>query len=88
VKVKNSGSLEGMESVLLYVTDLYGSVSRPVLQLKGFEKISLKPGEQKSIEFTITPEQLKFIGRDNKEILEAGKFVITVGGLKQEFDLK
>jgi beta-glucosidase len=48
----------------------------------------LKPGEQKSIEFTITPEQLKFIGRDNKEILEAGKFVITVGGLKQEFDLK
>jgi len=88
VNVKNSGTYEGKESVLLYITDLYGSVSRPVLQLKGFEKISLKPNELKTVEFTITPEQLMFIGRDNKEVLEAGKFVITVGGLKHEFELK
>lgn len=88
VKVTNTGKREGKEAVLLYLTDLYGSVSRPNKQLQGFEKINLKPAETKEVSFTIKPEQLSFIGRDNKRITEAGDFVITVENLKSEFKLK
>ncbi|MBX2976831.1 MAG: glycoside hydrolase family 3 C-terminal domain-containing protein [Ignavibacteriaceae bacterium] len=88
VKVTNTGKREGKEAVLLFLTDLYGSVSRPNKQLQGFEKINLKPAETKEVSFTIKPEQLSFIGRDNKRITEAGDFVITVGNLKSEFKLK
>lgn len=88
VKVTNTGKREGKEAVLLYLTDLYGSVSRPNKQLQGFEKINLKPAETKEVSFTIKPEQLSFVGRDNKRITEAGDFVITVGNLKSDFKLK
>ncbi|HRI45738.1 MAG TPA: glycoside hydrolase family 3 N-terminal domain-containing protein [Ignavibacteriaceae bacterium] len=88
VKVTNTGKREGKEAVLLFLTDLYGSVSRPNKQLQGFEKINLKPAETKEVSFTIKPEQLSFIGRENKRITEAGDFVITVGNLKSEFKLK
>ncbi len=87
VKVKNTGSRKGKEVVQLYVHDLYGSVSRPVKQLKGFEKIELKPGELKEVKFTIKPEQLSFIGRNNKRIIEPGDFEIYVDSLKAGFKL-
>lgn len=88
VDVENTGSKEGKEAVLLYLTDLYGSVSRPVKQLKGFEKISLKPGEKKTVSFNITKEQMSFIGLENKPVIEAGKFVVSIDDLKQEFILE
>ena len=87
VKVKNTGTRTGKEIVQLYVHDLYGSVSRPMKQLKGFEKVELKPGESKEITFTINPEQLSFIGRNSKRIIEPGDFEIYIADLKAGFKL-
>lgn len=87
VKVKNTGNREGKEVVQLYVHDLYGSVSRPMKQLKGFEKINLKSGELKKVTFTLRPEQLSFIGRNKKRIIEPGDFEIYVDTLKAGFKL-
>ncbi len=88
VNVKNTGKVEALESVQLYLCDLYGSVSRPVRQIKGFDKISLNPGETKEVSFTIHPDALSFIGRDNTRIIEEGEFVIYVDKLEQKFTLK
>ena len=88
VTVKNTGSLPGKEAILLYLTDMYGTVTRPVKQLKGFDKVLLAPGESKNIEFTITPDQLSFIGRDNKRVTEPGEFKVTVADLSNSFWLE
>lgn len=85
VNVKNTGNAAGKEVVQLYLTDQFGSVSRPVKQLKGFSKVELNPGETKTVSFTITPDQLSFIGRDNKRIIESGDFKVTIGDLTKEF---
>lgn len=85
VDVENVGNLKGKEVVQLYLTDLYGSVSRPNKQLKGFEKIELNPGERKTVTFTIDKSHLSFIGIDYKRIVEPGEFVITIGDLKKNF---
>ena len=87
VSVKNTGIRTGKEVVQLYVCDLYGSVSRPVKQLKGFQKIELKPGEVQQVSFKITPDQLSFIGRDNKRIVEAGDFEVYIDKMKASFKL-
>jgi beta-glucosidase len=87
VNVKNTGDKPGKEVVQLYLTDLYASVSRPNKQLKGFNKILLKPGEIKQVEFTIKQEHLSFISRDNKRIVEPGEFNITIGNLSKVFKL-
>ncbi|HEX6193951.1 MAG TPA: fibronectin type III-like domain-contianing protein, partial [Chitinophagaceae bacterium] len=80
VTVTNSGSTDGKEVVQLYIRDLVGSVTRPVKELKGFQKIDLKAGESKNVSFTITPEDLKFYNYDLKYDWEAGDFVIMIGG--------
>jgi len=85
VKVKNTGKIDGKESVELYLTDMYGTVTRPVKQLKGFEKIMLKSGEEKIVSFTLKSDALSFIGRDNKRIIEAGDFKVSVSQLSQIF---
>ena len=87
VDVKNVGDIKGKEVVQLYVCDVYGSVSRPVKQLKGFEKIELNPGELKQIKFVVSPSQLSFIGRDNKRVIEPGDFEIYIENLKSQFKL-
>lgn len=88
VSVKNTGRLEGKETVELYVCDLYGSVTRPVKQLKRFEKINLKPGESKTLNFQLDKEDLSFIGRDNKRITEPGEFFVMINKLEKKFLLK
>jgi beta-glucosidase len=88
IKIRNTGKIAGKEIVQLYLTDLFGSVSRPVKQIKGFEKILLQPGEIKEVKFTIPYSELSFIGRENKRIVEPGKFVVTVGPFEKEFELK
>ncbi|MFH2031916.1 MAG: glycoside hydrolase family 3 N-terminal domain-containing protein [Bacteroidota bacterium] len=88
VKVTNSGSVDGKEAVELYLTDIYGSVTRPNKQLKRFEKIELKTGESKVVEFSLNTHDLSFIGRDNKRITEAGEFIVSVSDLKKNFFLK
>lgn len=79
VTLTNTGSYEGKEVVQLYIRDMVGSITRPVSELKGFQKISLKPGESQKISFTITPEDLKFYNYDLKFDWEAGDFEIMIG---------
>jgi beta-glucosidase len=84
VTVTNNGKYEGKEVVQLYIRDVVGSVTRPVKELKGFQKISLKPGESKTVTFTITPEDLKFYNYDLKYDWEAGDFQIMIGTNSKE----
>ncbi len=93
VVVKNTGKVNGEEVVQLYVRDLYGSIARPVKELKGFEKIFLKAGESKMVEFELEASDLAFYGADKTWKAEAGDFHLWVGtnsqsGLKGEFKLK
>jgi len=80
VTVTNDGAVEGKEVVQLYIRDLVGSVTRPVKELKGFQKIDLKAGESRKVTFTITPEDLKFYNNDLKYDWEPGDFTIMLGG--------
>lgn len=80
VTVTNTGKYDGKEVVQLYIRDVVGSVTRPVKELKGFQKIELKAGESKTVSFSITPEDLKFYNYDLKFDWEAGDFQIMIGG--------
>jgi beta-glucosidase len=79
INVTNSGKYDGAEVVQLYIRDLVGSITRPVKELKGFQKVFLKAGETKTVSFTITPEDLKFYNYDLKYDWEPGEFVIMAG---------
>jgi len=80
VTLTNTGSKDGKEVVQLYIRDLVGSITRPVKELKGFQKIFLKAGESKTVSFNITTNDLKFYNSDLKYDWESGDFVIMVGG--------
>ncbi|HQV84968.1 MAG TPA: beta-glucosidase BglX, partial [Chitinophagaceae bacterium] len=80
VTVTNSGKYDGKEVVQLYIRDMVGSVTRPVKELKGFQKIDLKAGETKTVTFNITPNDLKFYNYDLKFDWEPGEFQIMIGG--------
>jgi beta-glucosidase len=88
IDVKNTGNKAGKEVVQLYLTDMYGSVTRPNKQLKAFEKILLNPGEVKTVEFKINRQDLSFIGQDNKRIVEPGDFRVTIENQTAQFTLK
>jgi beta-glucosidase len=93
VVVKNTGEVDGEEVVQLYVQDLYGSIARPVKELKGFEKIFLKAGESKTVAFELGANDLAFFGADKTWKAEPGDFNLWVGtnsqsGLKGSFKLK
>ncbi|NWF89895.1 MAG: beta-glucosidase BglX [Ignavibacteriaceae bacterium] len=79
VKVKNTGNYDGEEVVQFYVQDLVGSVTRPVKELKGFKKIMLKKGEEKTIQFVIHEKDLRFTAADMQFKSEPGKFKAFVG---------
>jgi beta-glucosidase len=80
IDVKNSGQTTGSEVIQLYVKDVIGTVLRPDKELKGFEKVSLKPGESKTVSFTIAPEMLAFTGLEMEEVVEAGEYILMLGG--------
>ena len=84
IKVTNSGKVSGEEVVQLYISDPVASVSRAVKELKGFQKISLNPGETKEVEFKITNDDLKFFNSDLKYDWEPGEFVVQIGTNSQE----
>jgi beta-glucosidase len=86
VAVTNTGDRYGKETVQLYIRDLVGSVTRPVKELKGFEKISLRAGETKVVTFPVTTEDLKFYNYDLNYTWEPGEFEIMVGA--NSMDLK
>lgn len=79
VTVKNTGNYDAEEIVQLYIRDLVGSVSRPVKELKGFERISLKKGESKTVTFTIDAELLKFYNSELNFVCEPGEFNVMIG---------
>ncbi|MBS1456566.1 MAG: beta-glucosidase, partial [Clostridia bacterium] len=92
VKLKNVGKKDGFETVQWYLRDLFASVVRPVKELKGYEKVFLKAGEEKIITFEITEETLKFYTDGGEFAAETGKFELFVGGnsrdcLKADFEL-
>jgi len=80
VDVTNTGNYDGKETVQLYIRDLVGSVTRPVRELKNFQKITLKKGEKQTVTFDITVEDLKFYNSDLQFVAEAGQFDVFVGG--------
>lgn len=87
VSLTNSGNTDGEEVVQLYIRDLVGSITRPVKELKGFQKVGIKAGETKLITFSITPEELKFYNGDLKYDWEPGEFEIMVGGNSRDLNV-
>jgi beta-glucosidase len=86
--VTNTGKRAGTEVVQMYVRDLVSSVTRPIKELKGFEKVSLEPGETKTVSLEITPESLAFYGVNMKYTVEPGEFEIMVGTSSRNEDLQ
>ena len=84
VEVKNTGNFDGEEVVQLYIHDKVGSVTRPVKELKGFEKIMLKKGESKMVSFTISVNDLKFYDNNLNYKAEAGEFELMIGTNSQD----
>lgn len=77
--IQNTGSRKGHEVVQLYINDVVSSVVTPVIELKGFEKIFLEPGEKKTVQFTLTPEDLSFLDKHLEPVVEPGIFDVMVG---------
>jgi beta-glucosidase len=88
VDVTNTGKREGTEVVQLYIRDQVSSVTRPVKELKGFQKISLKPGETRTVALDITPESLAFYDVNLRYVVEPGEFDILVGNSSRDADLQ
>ncbi|MEW5798094.1 MAG: beta-glucosidase BglX [Bacteroidota bacterium] len=84
VDVENTGIRSGDEVVQLYIRDDVATVTRPVKELKGFKKIPLNPGEKKTVEFTLTPDDLSFYNLEMKKVVEAGTFTLFAGGNSED----
>jgi beta-glucosidase len=87
ITVKNTGKRAGNESVQLYVNDLVASIAPPGKRLRRFAKVHLEPGQSKTLLFTLTSNDLSFIGAQNKPIVEPGDFDVMIGGQTQRFTL-
>ena len=80
VDVTNTGSLRGDEVVQLYIHQQYSLVTRPVKELRGFRRITLDPGQTQTVEFTLGPEELSYLDRDMRRVVEPAPFDIMAGG--------
>lgn len=87
VDVTNTGEREGHEVVQLYIRDVYSSVTRPIKELRGFEKVLIKPGETKTISLDITPDKLAYYDINMDYTVEPGEFTIMVGSSSRDEDL-
>ncbi|KQC31664.1 beta-1,3-glucosyltransferase [Flagellimonas eckloniae] len=86
--VKNTGEIDGDEVIQLYIRDELASVVRPIKELKGFQRISLKAGEQKQVTFQIGPEELSMLDKDLKRVVESGDFRIMIGASSKDIRLR
>ena len=84
VDVENKGKRAGDEVVQLYIRDVAASVSRPVKELKGFQRITLQPGEKKRVEFNLESQQLGFYDRNMRFVVEPGEFRVMVGANSED----
>ncbi len=87
-KITNTGEYDGDEVIQLYIKDLFASVARPVMELKGFQRVHLKKGETKQLYFEITPELLSMLDIDLKRIVEPGEFRIMIGASSNDIRLR
>lgn len=92
VELENTGKRAGDEVVQLYIKDVAASRTRPVRELKGFERVTLNAGEKRRVNFTLTPEHLGFYNREMRFIVEPGEFKVfvgnsSVGGLEASFQV-
>jgi beta-glucosidase len=88
VDIKNMGKRDGNEVVQLYIDDELSSMSRPVKELKGFEKINLAVGEKKTVRFKLTQEHLSFLNRNLEQVVEPGMFEVMIGSSSKDIHLK
>jgi beta-glucosidase len=88
VSITNTGKMAGDEIVQLYIRDRVSSVTRPVKELKAFQRVSLRPGEMKTVRMEITPEKLAFHNIDMKFVVEPGEFEVMVGSSSKDEDLQ
>jgi beta-glucosidase len=79
VEIENIGRLAGDEVVQLYIRDVAASVTRPVRELRGFQRVTLRPGEKRRLEFTLGPEHLGLYDREMRFVVEPGEFKIMIG---------
>lgn len=87
VKVWNTGAYEGDEVVQLYLTDNYAGMTRPVKELAGFKRISLKPGEKKTVVFDVWASQMAFLDRDMRWKIEKGSIGVEIGSSSEDIRL-
>jgi len=80
VTVTNTGKMAGDEVVQLYLTDEKATTPRPLRQLEGFDRITLRPGESRRVEFTLEPEQFSILNNKDIRVIEPGWFTVAVGG--------
>ena len=88
VTLTNTGRRAGKEVVQLYVADLVASIAPAGKRLKRFAKISLQPGQSRTLDFKLRREDLSFIGNDNEPVAEPGDFDVMIGGLRERLTLK
>ncbi|MFK8054954.1 MAG: glycoside hydrolase family 3 N-terminal domain-containing protein [Saprospiraceae bacterium] len=86
--ITNTGDYDGDEVVQLYIKDLFASVARPVMELKGFERIHLKKGESKEVMFTLSPSALKMLNEQMERVVESGDFRIMIGASSNDIRLR
>jgi len=86
--VKNKGDRPGAEVVQLYIHDVIGTVVTPIKELRGFEKVQLEPGQTRTVNFTVTPEQMELLNRHMEWVVEPGTFEILVGHSSKDIRLK
>jgi beta-glucosidase len=88
VKVKNTSNRKGTEVVQLYITDTFSSVATPVMQLRGFMRVDLKPGEEKELTFILLPDDLALWNREMKRVVEPGEFKVKIGAASDDIRLE
>ena len=86
--VRNTGARAGDEVVQLYVRDVLASVARPILELKGFQRISLERGAAREVSFTLGPEELRMLDRDRRWVVEPGAFRVLIGASSKDIRLR
>jgi len=87
VDVANTGSMAGVETVQVYFNDVVSSVITPVRQLIAFKQVALEPGETKTVEFELRPEDFSLVNRQEKRVVEPGEFVLMIGHSSRDSDL-
>jgi len=85
VDVANTGKRAGVETVELYTHELYASIAPPQKRLRAFRRVSLQPGETKTVSFELAPRDLAFVNAESKAVTEPGDFEVMIGGLKAAF---